>query len=123
MAHSCSSLFDLPTTGLRCFTVYGPWGRPDMALFLFTRNILAGKPIAVFNHGHHTRDFTYVDDIVAGVIRPLDRVPGPAPAYDPLAPSPAPPTPPSPFYTHCHTRPVAPRRSTQVLQDSLARHA
>src|SRR3546814_18362177 len=79
MAHTYSHLFDLPTTGLRFFTVYGPWGRRDMALFLFTRNILAGKPIDVFNHGHHTRDFTYVDDIVEGVIRPLDRVPGPDP--------------------------------------------
>src|SRR3546814_4740298 len=67
MAHTYSHLFDLPTTGLRFFTVYGPWGRPDMALFLFTRNILAGKPIDVFNHGHHTRDFTYVDNIVEGV--------------------------------------------------------
>src|SRR3546814_8791730 len=74
LALECGHLFDLPTTGLRFFTVYGPWGRPDMALFLFTRNILAGKPIDVFNHGHHTRDFTYVDDIVEGVIRTLDRV-------------------------------------------------
>ena len=77
MAHSYSSLFALPTTGLRFFTVYGPWGRPDMALFLFARAILAGKPIEVFNHGHHKRDFTYVSDIVEGVIRVLDRVPQP----------------------------------------------
>ena len=77
MAHTYSHLFDLPTTGLRFFTVYGPWGRPDMALFLFTRKILAGEAIDVFNHGHHTRDFTYIDDIVEGVIRTLDRVPGP----------------------------------------------
>src|SRR3546814_4399435 len=77
MAHTYSHLFDLPTTGLRFFTVYGPWGRPDMALFLITRNILAGKPIDVFNHGHHPRAFTYVDAIVEGVIRTLDRVPGP----------------------------------------------
>ncbi|MCB1672974.1 MAG: NAD-dependent epimerase [Gammaproteobacteria bacterium] len=74
MAHTYSHLFNLPTTGLRFFTVYGPWGRPDMALFLFTRNILAGKPIDVFNHGDHLRDFTYIDDIVEGVIRTLDRV-------------------------------------------------
>jgi len=73
MAHCYSHLYRLPTTGLRFFTVYGPWGRPDMALFLFTRNILADKPIDVFNHGHHRRDFTYVDDIVEGVIRVLDR--------------------------------------------------
>ena len=75
MAHTYSHLYGLPTTGLRFFTVYGPWGRPDMALFLFTRKILAGEPIDVFNHGKHTRDFTYVDDIVEGVIRALDRVP------------------------------------------------
>ena len=76
MAHSYAHLFGLPSTGLRFFTVYGPWGRPDMALFLFTRAILAGEPITVFNHGRHKRSFTYVDDIVEGVIRTLDRVPG-----------------------------------------------
>lgn len=75
MAHSYSHLYGLPTTGLRFFTVYGPWGRPDMALFKFTRAILAGEPIEVFNHGHHRRDFTYIDDIVEGVIRVLDRTP------------------------------------------------
>jgi UDP-glucuronate 4-epimerase len=74
MAHTYSHLFRIPTTGLRFFTVYGPWGRPDMALFHFTRSILAGKPIEVFNHGHHRRDFTYVDDIVEGVVRVLDHV-------------------------------------------------
>lgn len=73
MAHSYSHLFQLPTTGLRFFTVYGPWGRPDMSLFTFTRNILAGKPIDVFNYGNHRRDFTYIDDIVEGVVRVLDR--------------------------------------------------
>ena len=87
MAHTYSHLYGLPTTGLRFFTVYGPWGRPDMALFLFTRKILAGEPIEVFNHGNHTRDFTYVDDIVEGVIRTLDRVPGPDPNYDPMHPT------------------------------------
>lgn len=74
MAHTYSHLFRLPTTGLRFFTVYGPWGRPDMSLFTFTRNILAGTPIDVFNHGNHRRDFTYIDDIVEGVVRTLDRV-------------------------------------------------
>jgi len=77
MAHTYSHLYEIPTTGLRFFTVYGPWGRPDMALFKFTKNILAGEPIPVFNYGNHRRDFTYVDDIVEGVIRVLDR---PAPA-------------------------------------------
>lgn len=74
MAHTYSHLFGIPTTGLRFFTVYGPWGRPDMALFIFTRKILAGEPIDVFNYGHHRRDFTYIDDIVEGVIRTLDHV-------------------------------------------------
>ncbi|MDQ1119468.1 MULTISPECIES: NAD-dependent epimerase [Pseudoxanthomonas] len=89
MAHTYSHLYRLPTTGLRFFTVYGPWGRPDMALFQFTRRILAGEPIELFNNGQHTRDFTYIDDIVEGVIRTLDHVPGPDPHYDPLQPNPA----------------------------------
>ena len=81
MAHTYSHLFRLPTTGLRFFTVYGPWGRPDMALFLFTKAILEGRPIDVFNHGNMQRDFTYIDDIVEGVIRVLDRVATPNPDY------------------------------------------
>lgn len=88
MAHTYSHLFGLPTTGLRFFTVYGPWGRPDMALFLFTKAILEGRPIDVFNHGHMQRDFTYVDDIVEGVIRVMDRSAEPNPAFDPLQPDP-----------------------------------
>ncbi|WP_018700280.1 NAD-dependent epimerase [Amorphus coralli] len=88
MAHSYSHLYRLPTTGLRFFTVYGPWGRPDMALFMFTKNILAGEPIPVFNHGNHTRDFTYVDDIVEGVIRVSDQIAEPDPAWDPSDPDP-----------------------------------
>jgi UDP-glucuronate 4-epimerase len=74
MAHTYSHLYGLPTTGLRFFTVYGPWGRPDMSLFIFTRKILAGEPIEVFNNGHHSRDFTYIDDIVAGVIAATDHI-------------------------------------------------
>ena len=89
MAHTYSSLYGLPTTGLRFFTVYGPWGRPDMAPFMFTRSILAGEPIRVFNHGNHSRDFTYVDDIVEGVIRTLDTVATPDPGFDPETPDPA----------------------------------
>jgi UDP-glucuronate 4-epimerase len=81
MAHAYSHLYALPTTGLRFFTVYGPWGRPDMALFLFTRAILEGRPIDVFNHGRMKRDFTYVDDIVEGVIRVVDRIAAPDPAF------------------------------------------
>ena len=89
MAHTYSHLFGLPTTGLRFFTVYGPWGRPDMALFLFTQAILEGQPIDVFNHGRMVRDFTYIDDIVEGVIRVLDKPAAPNPAYDPANPDPA----------------------------------
>ena len=81
MAHTYSHLFSLPTTGLRFFTVYGPWGRPDMALFLFTRAILAGEPIDVFNHGNMERDFTYIDDIVEGVLRVIFKVPVPDPDW------------------------------------------
>ena len=89
MAHTYSHLFQLPCTGLRFFTVYGPWGRPDMALFLFTKAILAGKPIKVFNHGRMKRDFTYIDDIVEGVIRVMGRLPEPNPKWSGDAPDPA----------------------------------
>ena len=123
MAHTYSHLFGLPTTGLRFFTVYGPWGRPDMALFLFTKKILAGEPIDVFNHGHHTRDFTYVDDIVEGVIRTLDRVPGPDAAYDPLNPTPASSTAPYRVYNIGNHQPVQLLRYLEVLEDCLGRKA
>lgn len=123
MAHTYSHLFGLPTTGLRFFTVYGPWGRPDMALFLFTRKILAGEPIDVFNHGHHTRDFTYVDDIVEGVVRTLDRVPGPDPAYDPLNPTPASSAAPYRVYNIGNHQPVQLLRYIEVLEECLGRKA
>ena len=89
MAHSYAHLYGLPCTGLRFFTVYGPWGRPDMALFLFTRAILAGEPIKVFNHGRHKRSFTYIDDIVEGLMRALDHVPAKDADWDALRPDPA----------------------------------
>ena len=89
MAHTYSHLFRLPTTGLRFFTVYGPWGRPDMALFLFTKAILEGKPIDVFNHGKMVRDFTYIDDIVEGLIRVIDKPAEPSLQFDPANPDPA----------------------------------
>jgi UDP-glucuronate 4-epimerase len=89
MAHTYSHLYALPTTGLRFFTVYGPWGRPDMAAFLFADAILAGRPIDVFNHGDMKRDFTYIDDIVEGVVRVLDRPAQGRPDFDPMAPDPA----------------------------------
>ena len=88
MAHTYSHLFRLPSTGLRFFTVYGPWGRPDMALFLFTKAILEGRPIDVFNHGKMRRDFTYVDDIIEGILRVLDRPAEPDPAFNPMQPDP-----------------------------------
>ncbi|HEY1035909.1 MAG TPA: NAD-dependent epimerase [Pseudoxanthomonas sp.] len=123
MAHTYSHLFNLPTTGLRFFTVYGPWGRPDMALFLFTKKILAGEPIDVFNHGHHTRDFTYIDDIVEGVIRTLDRVPGADPDYDPLAPTPASSLAPYRVYNIGNHQPVELLRYIEVLEECLGRKA
>ena len=89
MAHTYSHLFGLPATGLRFFTVYGPWGRPDMALFLFTRAMLAGEPINVFNEGCMVRDFTYIDDIIESLVRVLDKPATPDPAFDPAAPDPA----------------------------------
>ncbi len=95
MAHSYAHLYRLPVTGLRFFTVYGPWGRPDMALFTFTRNIFAGEPIDVYNHGRHARDFTYIDDIVEGVIRVADRTPEPNPSWDAASPDPG--TSPAPY--------------------------
>jgi UDP-glucuronate 4-epimerase len=123
MAHTYSHLFGLPTTGLRFFTVYGPWGRPDMALFLFTRNILAGKPIEVFNHGRHTRDFTYIDDIVEGVIRTLDRPPGADPSYNPMAPSPATSSAPFRVYNIGNHQPVQLLDYIDTLERCLGRKA
>jgi len=105
-AHTYSNLFKLPTTGLRFFTVYGPWGRPDMALFLFTKNILEGKPIEVFNHGRHRRDFTYIDDIVEGVVRTLDRPAQPNPAFDAAHPDPGSSSAPWRVYNIGNSRPV-----------------
>jgi UDP-glucuronate 4-epimerase len=89
MAHTYSHLYGLPATGLRFFTVYGPWGRPDMALFLFTRAMLAGEPIEVFNEGRMVRDFTYIDDIIESLLRVLDRPATPDPQFDPANPDPA----------------------------------
>jgi UDP-glucuronate 4-epimerase len=123
MAHTYSHLFRLPTTGLRFFTVYGPWGRPDMALFLFTRKILAGEPIEVFNHGRHTRDFTYIDDIVEGVIRTLDRVPAPDADFDALNPSAASSTAPYRVYNIGNHQPVELAHYIEVLEEKLGRKA
>ncbi|KRG68946.1 NAD-dependent epimerase [Pseudoxanthomonas dokdonensis] len=123
MAHTYSQLFNLPTTGLRFFTVYGPWGRPDMALFLFTRKMLAGEPIDVFNNGHHTRDFTYVDDIVEGILRTLDNVPAANPDYDALHPTPASSSAPYRVYNIGNNQPVELLRYIEVLEDCLGTKA
>ena len=123
MAHTYSHLFQLPTTGLRFFTVYGPWGRPDMALFLFTRKILAGEPIDVFNHGRHTRDFTYVDDIVEGVMRTLDRIPAGDALFDPMQPSPASSAAPYRVYNIGNHQPVELARYIEVIEECLGRKA
>jgi UDP-glucuronate 4-epimerase len=119
MAHTYSHLYGLPTTGLRFFTVYGPWGRPDMALFLFTRNILAGKPIDVFNHGQHRRDFTYIDDIVEGVVRTLDRVAAPNPEWSGDIPDPGTSRAPYRLYNIGNHQPVELMRFIEVLEDCL----
>lgn len=124
MAHSYAHLYGIPCTGLRFFTVYGPWGRPDMALFLFTRAILAGEPIKVFNHGKHKRSFTYVDDIVEGVIRALDRPPGTDPAWNGDAPDPASSgVAPYRIYNIGNEQPVELLRYIEVLEQCLGRKA
>jgi UDP-glucuronate 4-epimerase len=123
MAHTYSHLFRLPTTGLRFFTVYGPWGRPDMALFLFTKKILAGEPIDVFNFGNHTRDFTYIDDIVEGVIRTLDRVPGPDAGFDPMAPTPASSAAPYRVYNIGNHSPVQLSRYIELIEEATGKTA
>jgi UDP-glucuronate 4-epimerase len=123
MAHNYSALFKLPTTGLRFFTVYGPWGRPDMALLLFAKAIIEGKPIEVFNRGHHTRDFTYVEDIVEGVVRVTDRIPVPDPAWDSANPDPASSSAPYRLYNIGSNRPIQLLRYIEVLEDCLGRKA
>ena len=106
MAHTYSHLFRIPTTGLRFFTVYGPWGRPDMAPFLFTRAILERRPIDVFNHGRLSRDFTYIDDIVEGVVRVVDKIPAPAADFDSARPDPATSTAPYRIFNIGNSQPV-----------------
>jgi UDP-glucuronate 4-epimerase len=123
MAHSYSSLYGLPTTGLRFFTVYGPWGRPDMALFLFTKNILAGAPIDVFNGGHHRRDFTFIDDIVQGVVAAVDQVAAPNLEWDSNVPDPASSNAPYKIYNIGNQRPVELLRYIEVLEQCLGKRA
>jgi UDP-glucuronate 4-epimerase len=123
MAHTYSHLYQLPTTGLRFFTVYGPWGRPDMALFKFTRAILAGEPIEVFNYGKHRRDFTYIDDIVEGVIRVLDKIPEPNPDWSGDAPDSATSSAPYRLYNIGNNQPVELMHYIEVLERCLGREA
>jgi UDP-glucuronate 4-epimerase len=123
MAHSYSHLFGLPTTGLRFFTVYGPWGRPDMALFKFTKAILAGEPIEIFNNGKMRRDFTYVDDIVEGILRVVDRPAAPNPAWNPHQPDPATSKAPYRLYNIGNNQPVELMRYVEVLEERLGRKA
>ena len=124
MAHAYAHLYGTPCTGLRFFTVYGPWGRPDMALFLFTKAILDDQPIRVFNHGRHKRSFTYVDDIVEGVLRTLDRVPGKDPDWSGAAPDPATSgVAPYRLYNIGNERPVELLRYIEVLEQCLGRKA
>jgi UDP-glucuronate 4-epimerase len=123
MAHSYAHLFALPCTGLRFFTVYGPWGRPDMALFLFARAIEAGEPIKVFNHGRHSRSFTYIDDIVDGVVAACDRVATAAPDWNGLAPDPATSLAPYRIYNIGNRETVPLMRYIEVLEHCLGRKA
>lgn len=123
MAHTYSSLYDLPTTGLRFFTVYGPYGRPDMALFLFTKAILEGKPIDVYNHGKMKRDFTYVDDIVEGIVRLLPKEPKGNAAWDGSKPDPATSFAPYKVFNIGNNKPVELLRFIEVLEEKLGEKA
>ena len=123
MAHTYSHLYGLAVTGLRFFTVYGPWGRPDMSLFHFTRNIIEGKPIPVFNYGHHARDFTYIDDIVEGVVRTLDKIATPDPAWRAEDPDPATSSAPYRLYNIGNHSPVSLLDYIAMIEDAIGRKA
>jgi len=123
MAHAYSHLYQLPVTGLRFFTVYGPWGRPDMALFKFTAHILAGKPIPVYNHGEMIRDFTYIDDIAEGIVRVIDRPAAADPHWNGDFPDPATSYAPYRVYNIGNNRPVKLMRYIEVLERCLGRKA
>lgn len=123
MAHAYSHLFTLPVTGLRFFTVYGPWGRPDMAYYSFAEKIMAGRPIALFNHGRHSRDFTYVDDIVEGVVRASDQIAPANPGFDALTPDPATSSAPFRIFNIGNGNPVELGRFVEVLEAALGKKA
>jgi len=123
MAHTYSNLYNIPTTGLRFFTVYGPWGRPDMALFYFTQSIIEGKPIDVFNYGNHRRDFTYIDDIVEGVTRTLDRVASPNEQWDSDNPDPGTSLSPYRIYNIGNSQPVELNHYIEVIENCVGKKA
>jgi len=123
MAHTYSHLYRLPCTGLRFFTVYGPWGRPDMALFLFTRAILEDQPLKVFNHGKMQRDFTYIDDIIEGVVRVLGRLPQPNPRWSGAAPDPGTSSAPYKVYNIGNNNPVELIKFIEVIEAALGKKA
>lgn len=123
MAHSYSHLYELPTTGLRFFTVYGPWGRPDMCLFLFTRKILSGEPIDIFNYGHHQRDFTYIDDVVEGVVRVVDRAAKGDANWSGNSPDPGSSRAPYRVYNIGNNDPVKLEDFIEVLEEALGQKA
>lgn len=123
MAHTYSNLYQLPTTGLRFFTVYGPYGRPDMALFMFTRNIIEGKPIDVYNYGNHRRDFTYVDDIVEGVIRTMDNTATANPDWDSAAPDPGTSLAPYRLYNIGNQQPIELMHYIEIIEECLGKKA
>ncbi len=123
MAHSYSHLFDLPTTGLRFFTVYGPWGRPDMALFSFTRKILNDEPIELFNSGFHSRDFTYIDDIVEGIVRTVEIIPSQNPHWDNVALDPSTSSAPYRIFNIGNSKPVSLLYFLSCLEDALGKKA
>lgn len=123
MAHAYSHLYGVPATGLRFFTVYGPWGRPDMALFLFTDAILHGRPIRVFNHGKMQRDFTYIDDIIEGIVRLMDRPPRPNPNWDRLQADPATSAAPHRVYNIGNNHPVELLRFIEIIENAIGKKA
>ena len=123
MAHTYAHLFAIPTTGLRFFTVYGPWGRPDMAYFSFTKAILEGRPIDVYNNGRMQRDFTYIDDIIEGIVRVMAHIPSPNPSWDPEKPDPATSSAPYRVYNIGNNQPVQLGRFIEVLEECLGKKA
>ena len=123
MAHSYSHIFDLPCTGLRFFTVYGPWGRPDMALYIFTKKILAGEPIDVFGFGKMKRDFTYIDDIVEGIIRLLDKKPAPNSSWNPQNPDPSSSKAPWAIYNIGNNKPTELEYFISIIEKNLGKKA